>query len=340
MTHEGEVVERVEVPLCGPAPVAFELDVPIPAELRAFDVELSARADDVIEPIAEVTDLVAGDLYVVTGQSNAASGQYSGDANVNQTPFIRSFGVNTENGPDTAADTSWHQARGNGAGGPGGIGQWPIRMARLLSETHQVPIAIFNGARGGRPIDYFQRDDGDPDNLSTNYGRLLTRMRAAGIEDRVRAILWYQGESDGGDFEAHRAGFLELRDDWAEDYPGPERLYVTQLRAGCSGNLIRTQEVQRLLADEFDEIAVMSTTALDGHDGCHYAYAEGYEELGERYAALLGRDLYGEIPATDVEPPNPASARFEAEGSEGGDHAAQPGLGRDVRARSRARLSA
>ncbi len=314
---EGDVVRTsVSVPLCDAAPAMFEIDVPIPSELTAFDVKLSVVGGGEAYEVYTVADLVAGDIYVVQGQSNAESAQYSGDANENQSDFVRSFGTNTEDGPTTAGDLVWRVANGNAGSGPGAIGQWPMRMAGRLSMLHETPIGLLNGARGGMPIDYFQRNDADSTDLSTNYGRLLTRMRGASLEGSVRAILWYQGESDGAGFQVHHDGFLALKADWAEDYAGVERVYVTQLRAGCGGDLIRTQEVQRTLADDFPEITVMSTTGLDAHDGCHYAYEGGYRELGDRYVGLLGRDLYGETPATDVQPPNPASVQLASGGTQ------------------------
>jgi hypothetical protein len=314
---EGDTVRTsVSVPLCDAAPAMFEIDVPVPSELTAFEVKLSVVGGDEAYEVYSVTDLVAGDIFVVTGQSNAESAQYSGDANENQSDFVRSFGTNTEDGATTLGDMVWRVANGNAGSGPGAVGQWPMRMAGQLSTLHETPIGLLNGARGGMPIDYFQRNDAETTDLSTNYGRLLTRMRGASLESSVRAILWYQGESEGAGFQVHHDGFLALKADWAEDYSGFERIYVTQLRAGCGGDLIRTQEVQRQLADDFPEITVMSTTGLDAHDGCHYAYEGGYRELGDRYAGLLGRDLYGEMPAADVQPPNPASAQFASGGTQ------------------------
>ncbi|MEM6991296.1 MAG: PKD domain-containing protein [Myxococcota bacterium] len=311
------VVSSTAVALCDAAPVAFELDVPIAAELTAHDVRLSLVIGETQTEFATTTDLVAGDLYMIQGQSNAFASLFNGDANPdNQGPFVRSFGINSVDGGTTAADIAWRMAAGNGAGGPGGVGQWPIRMAAVLAETHQVPVGLLNGSLGGQPIGYFQRDDGDPVNLATNYGRLLTRMRAAGVDGGLRAILWYQGESDGADFQTHHDGFVALYEDWLEDYAGIERTYVTQVRAGCGADLIALQDVQRRFADDYEAISVMSTTALNAHDGCHYGYEDGYKVLGERYAAMLGRDLYGEDPNGDVDPPNPASARFENGGTE------------------------
>ena len=52
----------------------------------------------------------------------------------------------------------------------------------------------------------------------------------------------------------------------------------------------------------------MSTTGLDGHDGCHYYYEEGYQVLGDHLADLILRDLYGRSDPGNLAPPNPYSA--------------------------------
>jgi hypothetical protein len=54
---------------------------------------------------------------------------------------------------------------------------------------------------------------------------------------------------------------------------------------------------------------VLSTNGLSGHDGCHYAYTNGYRELGDHTFAVIARDLYGG-PSAGVAPPNPASAAY------------------------------
>ncbi len=314
--NAGVVDSSVSVPLCGVAPVEFMIDVPIPSELTAFDVRLSLVGGETPQEFYSVTDLVAGDLYLVQGQSNAVAAAQSGDANENQNPFVRSFGSNTQDGAANAADVTWRMAEGNAGSGPAAIGQWAIRMGSLLATTHETPIGIVNGGLGGQPISFFQRNDGNPTDPATNYGRVLTRLRNGGMDQSLRAILWYQGEADGAASQVHHDGFVALKDDWTEDYGGFERIYVTQLRAGCGGDLLNSQEVQRVLADDFAEITVMSTTGLDAHDGCHYAYENGYRELGNRYAALLGRDLYDEMPDADVQPPNPDTVQLMNGGTE------------------------
>ncbi len=311
VSQSGTVVDVVQAPLCSTAEDdPFDVYASIPAELENHDVSVYLASGDDLTLVAEVAEVVAGDVYLVQGQSNAVAAQYSGDANVNQGPFLRSFGTRNEDGGATAADLNWYQAEGNLTQGSGAVGQWSLRMGRMLVDEHEVPVAILNGARGGRPISYFQRNDNDTEDLTTNYGRLLMRARAADVDGAVRAILYYQGESDGSNATGHHDGWIALHEDWMEDFPAVEQIYVTQVRTGCGSPSPALREVQRSFADELDNVSVMSTTGLDGHDACHFAYANGYEQLGERYAALLGRDLYGAPALPDIEAPNIESIAF------------------------------
>jgi hypothetical protein len=120
----------------------------------------------------------------------------------------------------------------------------------------------------------------------------------------VRAILFYQGESDGANASAHHDGFVTLHEGWREDFPGVERFYLTQVRTGCGSPTIELRDGQRRLADTLEDLSVMSTTGLDAHDGCHYAYEGGYEDLAARFHGMVSRDLYGAPAAPNLDPPN------------------------------------
>ena len=292
--------------LCSLAsPDIFEVTAQVPAELASHTLEIYLASSLGEASVATVEDVVAGDVYLVQGQSNAVARQFVGDANINQGPFLRSFGSRAEHPGTVAADLEWHGAEGNAAGGPGAVGQWSIRLGRQLIEAHDVPVAIINGARGGQPITYFRRNEEDRSDLVTNYGRLLVRSREAGVSHAVRALLFYQGESDGANAEGHRDGLATLIGNWQEDFPSLERIYVVQVRLGCGGPTPQLRDAQRRLADDFEIVSVMSPTGIDGHDGCHYAYENGYELLAARFARMLGRDLYDGEDLPDIDSPNP-----------------------------------
>ncbi|MFT5527385.1 MAG: hypothetical protein ACI9HK_005367, partial [Pirellulaceae bacterium] len=292
---------------------AFDLRVDIVAELSSYDFELLVADGPVFAELAKVDNVVAGDIFLVQGQSNADAQQYSGTASGNEGPFLRTFGINSSVSTTTTSNTQWQQAAGDGSNGiVGGIGQWAVGLGRQLVDEYQIPIAILNGAHGGRPIGFFQRNDLDPLDLNTNYGRLLYRAELADVADSVRGILWYQGESDNGAGQIHEDGFVELYNDWHADYPEVEKVYVHQIRVGCGVVDVNVdlRDRQRRLQDRFDDIVVVSTTGIDAHDGCHYAYANGYEEIGNRAFALVARDLYAAQPVANIESPNLAGAYF------------------------------
>lgn len=294
----------------GQAPFSFATS--ITAELTNYNFYISVVKTGQETQVAAGVNVAAGDLLLVNGQSNAEAEQRYDSSDFNQHPFLRSFGTRSTTPSVVTADPSWHEAEGDAFEGPGAVGQWALHMGRLLVDTYQVPIVIINGARGGEVISYFQRNDSIPGDMNTNYGRLLWRVSQAGMLGAVRAILWYQGEQDNNDGVTHEAGFIHLYQAWLQDYPSVERVYVHQVRAGCGVDQFNVdlRNRQRLLADTFPGIEVISTTGIDAHDTCHFYYANGYELIANHNFALVARDLYGAAPANNVDAPNIAYAYF------------------------------
>ncbi|MEA2069098.1 MAG: sialate O-acetylesterase, partial [Verrucomicrobiota bacterium] len=295
----------------GMAPFAFS--PVIVAETNNYDFGVFILEGERETLVKRVLDVVAGDVFIIQGQSNADAREYTGSASENQHPFLRTFGMNSDNSTITTANQRWLVATGDGSREVvAGVGQWGLRMGRLLVDAYHFPVAILNGAHGGRPVDFFQRNDAAPEDLETNYGRLLYRTRLAGVTNGVRSILWYQGESDNGDGEVHETGFIALYNDWKENYPELERIYIHQLRVGCSvvKEDVDLRDRQRRLPDTFPDMSVMSTTGIDGHDGCHYAYENGYKLIGNHIAALVAVDLYGSANTANTIAPNIDYAYF------------------------------
>ena len=288
----------------------FTLFANIAAELKnyAFSVNLNKGSQTCV--VTNVADVVAGDIFLINGQSNAEARGFNGSANTNRGAFVRSFGSRVHN-PSVAATLNWCPAEGDQVEGPGAVGQWGLRLGRLMVDTFQVPVAILNGALGGQAIGHYQRDAKDPQDLNSNYGRLLLRCRAAGVTNSIRAIFWYQGESDSGNADVHEKGFLALYQAWKNDYPSIRKVYVMQVRVGCGvdkGN-VELRDRQRRWPGQFPGIAVMSPNGINAHDGCHYAY-EGYAEIANRLFALAARDLYGQKSAPGIEAPDMQRAFF------------------------------
>ena len=291
----------------------FNLSPTIKAELANYNLVIALLNGSTEEVVATVNNIVGGDVYIINGQSNAqALNRFGSSANANIGPFLRSFGTHHEIPSSVAADLNWHIAEGDLGYAQASVGQWAIRMGRVLIEETGIPIAIINNANSGKPISFFNRNDSNHEDLNTNYGRLLYRVRQAGVENNVRGILWYQGESDGGNAAVHQAGMINLYNDWSEDYPGFEKAYIHQLRVGCGVSQwdISLRNSQRLLPDTYPKFEVMSTTGVNScPDYCHYTYNNGYEVIGRHDAYLILRDLY-DVSNKNVEPPNVDFAFF------------------------------
>ncbi len=239
---------------------------------------------------------------------------YNGLANtLYRDSFIRSYGTSSNSASVCANDTNWYIANGDGYYNKGCIGQWGLVMAKNLLDSFKVPIAILNGAVGGTSVSQHQKNQLLPKDLNTIYGRLLYRMNKAKLENYVRAILFFQGESDGVYPIYHDTLFKKLYKDWRKDYKKVSRYYFVQVRAGCGSPTLKFLEVQRQFEFTLSNLKVISANGLNAHDGCHYGFNNGYQQLGNSLAPLLARDLYNSKIKTNIDPPNIYSANFQNE---------------------------
>ncbi|WP_127571607.1 OmpL47-type beta-barrel domain-containing protein [Georgenia faecalis] len=307
VTSEGvsEVAEQ-----SGPA---FSFDSRITAGLHDYDLRLEAVTAGVPRTVGHWTHVVSGDAYVIQGQSNAQAAAHTAGSTVEESEFIRSFGSTTPDPSISAADRAWNYAGGDLSFNQAAVGQWALRMAHSLVESERVPVALLNGAHDGASVEFLQRNDADPGDIRTNYGRLRQRLGAAGLRDDLSGVFWYQGEHEGEDATRHLTGFRALLADWRTDLGGaraedPE-YYVFQVRTtGCfsvAGAALR--DAQRRLGST-DGVTVLSTTAVPGHDGCHFTWP-GYRALGDQVADTVRRDLFGG-PSDGVAAPNPLSVEL------------------------------
>lgn len=290
--------------------VPFEVPVTLEAGLYDYDVTIDwSDTNGYWHPVGEATDVVCGDAYLIDGQSNAAACDYHGEhlADLAQSTFVRSFGT-AANNSGVASDLTFGVAVAETCYVHGSIGQWGLQLANAISEDQQIPVLVINGSVGGTKISQHQRNDANPEDLGTIYGRMLWRANRAGVANAVRAIFWHQGESDGGmAFATYLGLFTAMYDDWLDDYPAVEAIYPFQVRAGC-GSPTWNRNVQRELPNLLPKVrGSMSTTAVNGHDGCHFFHAV-YAEWGERMARLAQRDLYGAVYNAPIDAPNPVNA--------------------------------
>lgn len=292
--------------------VPFSITYDITAEINNYKFELYGfnGAETLIE---EADSVVAGDVYVIQGQSNAEAHIFDGTAGGEENSYTRVYGRSVY--PSSAIDKlDWYIGQGDGDRlSDGNTGQWGLKMANSLVTNHSIPVAIFNGAHGGKPITFFARNDSDHDDHSTNYGKLLNRLLRTNSDQSIRGFFWFQGEQDAADGQTenyYKAQFGGIFNDWGDDI-AVEKFYIVQVREGQYYNINQTlpiQEAHRVFADSLPNVETISTSSLQQHtDNVHLAFTNGFEKLGELSYKLLDRDLFG-APDVNVSSPNIVSA--------------------------------
>jgi len=257
----------------------------------------------------QIDSILVGDAYLIQGQSNAVAASYSQFDKSYYSPYLRSFGTSQRSPLNARTDTGWYEMQAERVYTKGAIGQWGAVMARQILDSFSMPVCILNGAVGGTPVNYHLADPNDHYNTNTNYGRLLTRAKNAGLDQNISGIFYFQGESDGPRALKHDTMFRQIVKDWKLDFKDFSKLYVIQVREGCGGPSLELREVQRQFGRTISRCQTVSANGLNGHDGCHYRFKEGYELLGKQLAALVGRDLYGSE-RKNVDPPDINMALF------------------------------
>jgi hypothetical protein len=301
----------------------YAFAVRLPSGLIKYSVKFGIRREGKETVLDTVGNLVCGDAYLIDGQSNAEAVAWGKEEYPFTSPWIRTFG-STESGAQGARLVKWGDAVARGKGGVLQVGCWGMELGRRLVENQKMPICLINGAVGGTRIDQHQRNQLDPEDAATIYGRLLWRVRHAGLSHGIKAILWHQGENDQGadgptggfGYETYRAYFLTMAAAWKQDFPNVQHYYVFQIwpkscAMGIDGSDNRLREVQRMLSRDFSKLSVMSTLGIDPPGGCHYPPA-GYAEIARLICPLIERDMYGKASEASITPPDLKRASFNA----------------------------
>jgi hypothetical protein len=232
-------------------------------------------------------------VFVVSGQSNIVLGKID---TVEYSPYIRTFFMGTKDG-------LWWQASGN-SDAETNIGAVGLSFANTLVKQHKVPILILNTGIEGSIIEQHFRTDANPKDPQSWYGRMLWRMQQSGAAQAVKAMIWYQGESNQG--EGYTEKFTKMYTAWKQDYSTIKKLYVVQIRpSNCIniGDQASLREQQRTFRQKFPDVETIASSGVPMHDGCHYDNG-GYVALGKHLATLISKDFYGSTDTVGINSPN------------------------------------
>ncbi len=289
--------------------------------LFKYRAEFGSRTGGIETILHAAGNIVCGDAYIIDGQSNALATDTREESPRETSEWIRSYARPRHYRKGTTQNLwcypVWKAQREHKAE----LGWWGMELAKRLVASQKVPIFIVNAAVGGTRIDQHQRNEADPADLKTIYGRMLWRVREARLTHGIRAILWHQGENDQGaagpdggyGWETYQRYFIEMSSAWKRDFPNVRRYYVFQIWPNsCSmgnGNGDMLREVQRTLPRLYSNMDIMSTLGIKPPGPAHYPLA-GWGEFARLVQPLIERDFYGRTITGPISAPNLERARY------------------------------
>lgn len=298
----------------------YSLSVKLDLGLIKYRTEFGSKIGDNETVLHTAKNIICGDAFLIIGQSNAVATDFGDENPLVPSEWVRTFGA-TAGDPNGSRLKLWANAEARSAGGKSEIGYWGMELGRRLVESEKVPICIINGAVGGTRIDQHQRNNADPTDVGTIYGRQLWRVQQAKLTHGIRAVIWHQGENDQGadgptggyGYETYRQFFVDLAASWKEDYPNIQHYYAFQIwpkscAMGINGSDNRLREVQRTLPKMFSNMSVISTLGIKPPGGCHFP-AAGYAEFARFLHSMMQYHLYHRH-VGEFNPPNLKHAFF------------------------------
>jgi len=292
--------------------------------LIKYKVEFGTKAGGQEKVLQTVENIVCGDAYIIDGQSNALATDTGEQSPPETNTWIRSYGRPDGNAKEVPPGNLWcYPVWKAQKGEKAELGWWGMDLAKRLLASQKVPIFILTAAVGGTRIDQHQRNETDPTDLTTIYGRMLWRIQQAKLTHGIRGILWHQGESDQGTdgpsggygWESYQHYFIDMSAAWKQDFPNVQRYYIFQIWPNsCSmgnghGDMLR--EKLRTLPQLYSNMGIMTTHGIRPPGPCHFPLI-GWSEFARMILPLMERDFYGKAPTASITPANLKSAAFSS----------------------------
>lgn len=275
---------------------AAELRIPAGGPYR---IETYLRYNGVAEKRGDrIFHLGVGDVYVITGQSNAV-GVGKDSVNDPVSPDVHMFRVSgswdiashpLHDTTNTLFPLSQEHAQT-------GHSPW-LNFGKILARHLGYPIGLIPGTKGGIPLSCWDRsEDG------AYFDNMLDIVKAAG--SGVKGILWYQGCNDlySGELRAsYFARFQKVCNDFRRVFRADIPILTVQLnKTTCTKNndlaeqgrnWAEVREAQRKAMHEIPGVYMAPSIDVMVCDGIHNA-AMSNMVIGERVANLALKYIYG-----------------------------------------------
>ncbi len=280
--------------------------VTIKAELAEYHFKVfvvNAQKDSIQIVFRE--HIVAGDAYLIGGQSNALA-LVSDITLPYRNKFARSYGAAYPFEPMAWELTEYGNHR---------VGQLGGGIQKKIIEKYKIPVCIINQAVGGINLGLsLQRNASNLGDLSNNYGITYARVQKAGLlNGGIKAFIWRQGENESSGGSYFWGGlFDQLFKYWQQDFPDIKQYYVFQVGliawperyAGALRDYQR--RTKTIYAPFVENIACVGTK---GYDGIHYD-SSGHNQTNTELFRMIDRDLYKATFTENINSPNVQKSYF------------------------------
>ena len=287
----------------------FALNPSIKAEKAEYSIKIYASDNDKDSTfIIEKKNIVAGDFYVIYGDSNANTQNVVPVDYYSTNKYIRTFGrFNQELQREyLGKDTTWSQNENYLLPK---VGIWGTYLEEIIANRYDIPVGIITGGGPGMNIDLLSDRTGNPFTTGGVYNTFAYRIKKSGLIDHIKGFFFWHGVFElfsKTDAVAYHNKLRKLMGFFQQDFPSTKQFYLFQsdmVRFNFTEAGSDIRESQRNMASIFPKTTSYATTGLKGADGVHYS-VEGYKKLAEEMLQILEPQFYNKPQNLNVFSPN------------------------------------
>ncbi len=286
----------------------FSLNPFLKSEKAEYSIKIYASKNNKDSTfVTERKNIVAGDFYVIYGDSNGNTQSVVDYYSTNK--YIRSFGkYNQEVQRDyLSKDTLWSQSENYFLPR---VGAWGTMLQELIAERYDIPVCIITGGGPGMHIDLLTDRYGTGLTPGGVYNSFGYRIKKSGLIDNIKGFFLWQGVyelfSKPNPVE-YDTKLKKLMGFFQQDFPTVQQYIIFQsgiVRFSLNGNAgASIRESQRSLTSFFPKAIPYAVEGLEGHDGVHYT-KKGYLNCANEMLNILQPIFYKTLPEPNILSPN------------------------------------
>ena len=286
----------------------FGFNPTIKAENAEYSIKIYASDNDTDSTfIIEKKSIVAGDFYVIYGDSN---GNTQGVITYYPTnKYIRTFGTFNQDGQAATylgKDTLWSINENYFLPK---VGAWGTFLQESITNKYDIPVCIITGGGPGMYLDLLSDRTGNPFSTGGVYNTFAYRVKKSGLIDHIKGFFFWHGVYElfsKTDAVAYDLKLRKLMDFFQQDFPNTKQFYVFQsdmVRASFNEAGADIRESQRNMTSIFPKSTSYTAMGLKGSDGVHYS-TDGYKKLSDEMLQILEPQFYGKTQNPNFLSPN------------------------------------